>query len=244
MVPTPVSGPIDAKMVVSPQAVPSMNSATEAQPKTWQQTKSERTRTTILDAAIECFYELGYSNTTTENIAQKAGVSRGAMLHHFPTRADLMKAAVEHLHQIRLSRFLEEESRIQEGADHTRVEEGIEAYWRQLNTREFVVFHELKVAARTDAELAAALKPTLEDYARAWGRAASQMFPDLAQSKAFARTVFMTQYLFEGMAISGLIDGARVPEEMLLDWLKQELRRSYKDVRSVKRRAGRETTGG
>lgn len=216
-----------------------MNSATDAEAKTWQQTKSERTRTTILDAAIECFYDLGYFNTTTENIAQKAGVSRGAMLHHFPTRADLIRAAVEHLHQIRLNRFLEEESRIQDGADHTRVEEGIEAYWRQLNTREFVVFHELKVAARTDSELASALKPTLEAYAKAWGRASSQTFPDLAQSKAFARTVFMTQYLFEGMAISSMIDGARVPEDMLLDWLKRELRRSYRDVRSVKRRSSK-----
>ena len=65
--------------------------------KTWQKTKSELTRTSILDAAVECFYELGYANTTTENIAQSAGVSRGAMLHPFPTRFVLIKAAVEHL---------------------------------------------------------------------------------------------------------------------------------------------------
>ena len=63
--------------------------------KTWQQTKSGRTRTTILNAAIDCFYELGSAPTTTERIAQQAGVSRGAMLHHFHTRRDLLQAAIE-----------------------------------------------------------------------------------------------------------------------------------------------------
>ena len=65
--------------------------------KTWQQTKSENTRTVVLDAAVRCFYEQGYANTTTESIATVAGVSRGAMLHHFPTRFELIQATVEHL---------------------------------------------------------------------------------------------------------------------------------------------------
>lgn len=214
-----------------------MNAAYKPEPeaKTWQQTKSERTRETILTAAIDCFYELGYFNTTTENIAQQAGVSRGAMLHHFPTRADLIKAAVEHLHRRRLEMFTEEESTIQQGAEHTRVEESIDAYWRQLNTREFAVFQELKVAARTDPELARVLKPILEAYDRAWAKASSQVFSDLAKSEAFTRTAYMTQYLLEGMAASAMISGQKVPEKMLLDWLKQELRRSYRDVRAVKR---------
>ncbi len=216
-----------------------MNAAYKPEAKTWQQTKSERTRETILAAAIECFFELGYFNTTTENIAQQAGVSRGAMLHHFPTRAELIKAAVEYLHQRRLEMFTEEEETIQQGAEHTRVEESIDAYWRQLNTREFAVFQELKVAARTDPELARVLKPVLEAYDRAWAKASSQVFSDLAKSEAFTRTAYMTQYLLEGMAASSMISGQKVPEKMLLDWLKQELRRSYSDVRAVKRSARR-----
>ena len=59
--------------------------------KTWQQTKSENTRTAILDATLDCFYELGYGNTTTEKVAKQAGVSRGAMLHHFPSRKTLIR---------------------------------------------------------------------------------------------------------------------------------------------------------
>lgn len=206
--------------------------------KTWQQTKSERTRTSILDAAVECFYELGYFNTTTESIAREAGVSRGAMLHHFPTRAELIKAAVEHLNQVRLDMFTQEELRTQEGAEHTRVEEGIDAYWRQLGTKAFVVFHELKVAARTDRELAKVLKPALKAYNQALAKATEQVFPDLAQSEAFVRTTYMTQYLLEGMAAARLVDDdVRIPETMMLDWLKKELRRSYQDVRSISRKS-------
>lgn len=205
--------------------------------KTWQQTKSERTRKSILNAAVDCFYELGYLNTTTEHIARKAGVSRGAMLHHFATRFDLIKAAVEHINQIRLATFTQEESDIQRGAEHSRIEEGIDAYWRQLNTPAFVVFNELRVAARTDKELEKVLVPALKAYDKAWYEAVSQVFPDLALSEAFARTNYMTQYLLEGMAMARATRGPKVPEKMMLDWLKRELRRSYQDVLTTVKRA-------
>ncbi len=227
---------IDLLTNCSPR-VQSMPSAADASEKTWQQTKSERTRTAILDAALECFYEFGYFNTTTADIARQAGVSRGAMLHHFPTRAALIEAAVEHINQLRLDMFTRAETRAQEGAEHTRVAEGIDAYWRQLKTRVFVVFHELKVAARTDRELAEVLKPALKAYNHALADASANVFSDLAQSEAFVRTSFMTQYLLEGMAVAQIFgDGTEVPEKMLLDWLKEDLRRSYSDVRSITRR--------
>jgi len=206
--------------------------------KTWQQTKSEQTRLAILTAAVDCFYELGYANTTTDSIARKAGVSRGAMLHHFPTRFELIKAAVQHLSQQRLSRFAEEESRVNQGAEHTRVGEGIDAFWEQLNSPSFVVFHELKVAARTDKELEEALIPALKDFERAFYEITRQTFPDLALSEAFARGNYLTMYLLEGMAAAKLVQGAKVPEEKMIAWLKRELVRSYQDVlNTVKRPA-------
>ena len=204
--------------------------------KTWQQTKSAQTRLAILTAAVDCFYELGHSNTTTDSIARKAGVSRGAMLHHFPTRFELIKAAVQHLSQQRLSRFAEEESRVNQGAEHTRVGEGIDAFWEQLNSPSFVVFHELKVAARTDKELEKALIPALKDFERAFYEISRQTFPDLALSEAFARGNFLTMYLLEGMAAAKLVQGAKVPEEKMLAWLKRELVRSYQDVLNTVKR--------
>ncbi len=194
------------------------------------------TQAAILDAAVQCFYDLGYANTTTENIANTAGVSRGAMLHHFPTRFDLITAAVAHLHQKRLDMYAEEEAEVQQGAEHTRIEEGIDTYWRQLNTPEVVVFHELKVAARTDLELAKVLIPALQEFRQNQRAMSRKVFPDLALSEAWERTNYLSEFLLEGMAAEKMIDAPDVPEKQMLDWLKRELRRSYHDVLSTVKR--------
>ena len=62
-----------------------------------QEERSAATQTRLLDAAVECLVELGYGATTTTVVAERAGVSRGAQLHHFATRADLVGAAVQHV---------------------------------------------------------------------------------------------------------------------------------------------------
>ena len=198
--------------------------------QTWQKTKSELTQTSILEAAVDCFYELGYANTTTENIAQTAGVSRGAMLYHFPTRFVLIKAAIEHLNRKRLEWFEEEESVVQRGAEHTRIEEGIDTYWKQLNSPTFIVFHELKVAARTDKELAKVLLPAMREFDKAFYQSVRRIFPDLVLSEAFERANYLTQYLLEGIAMARMTGASKVPDKMMIAWLKRELRRSYQDV--------------
>jgi AcrR family transcriptional regulator len=63
---------------------------------------AERTaamRQRLIDAAIGCLYELGYAATTTQVVTDRAGVSRGAILHHFPTKMDLMVAVAEYAAQ-------------------------------------------------------------------------------------------------------------------------------------------------
>src|SRR3954466_10209016 len=73
-----------------------------------QEERSASTRALLLDATIDCLIEVGYSATTTTVIAERAGVSRGAQLHHYPTKAELVAAAVEHLAD-RLGEELREE---------------------------------------------------------------------------------------------------------------------------------------
>ncbi|MBV9832442.1 MAG: helix-turn-helix transcriptional regulator, partial [Marmoricola sp.] len=58
-------------------------------------------RQRLLDATIECLVEHGWSGTSTTLVSQRAGVSRGAQLHHFPTKNDLVVAAVEHVTEVR-----------------------------------------------------------------------------------------------------------------------------------------------
>lgn len=203
--------------------------------KTWQQTKSENTRTAILDAALDCFYEQGYSNTTTEKVAKRAKVSRGAMLHHFPSRMDLVRAAVIHLNEKRLAAFEEQELKINEGAAHTRINEGIDAFWQQLQTPLFTVFHELQVAARTDNDLRVVLEPTMREFDASWAKVTDSLFPDLALSDEYTRANLVTLYLLEGMAIRG--DTKGMAPETVIPWLKSQLEEMFADVREVDRQS-------
>ncbi len=68
-----------------------------ARARTPQQERSRATQQRLLAATVECLVEHGWAGTTTTLIAERAGVSRGAQLHHYPTKAALVLAAVSHL---------------------------------------------------------------------------------------------------------------------------------------------------
>src|SRR5437868_6497623 len=65
-------------------------------PRTQQQRRDE-TRRALLDAAVESLIDVGFARTTTLEVQRRANVSRGALLHHFPSKAELLVAAVDHL---------------------------------------------------------------------------------------------------------------------------------------------------
>jgi len=201
--------------------------------KTWQQTKSENTRAAILEATLVCFYDLGYGATTTEKVAKRAGVSRGAMLHHFPSRLHLVREAVRYLYLKRLQLFEEQELKVNEGAEHTRISEGIDAYWQQLHSPLFTVFHELRVAARTDDDLQKAMAIDHQKLDESWAKVAVSLYPDLAQSEDFEAANLLTVFLLEGMANRGITAGY-VPDKMIT-WLKSQLSKMLADVSDVDR---------
>lgn len=205
--------------------------------RTWQETKSAATRTQILEAALDCFYELGYARTTTEQVAQKAGVSRGAMLHHFPSRFELIHGAIDHLSAKRLATFERVELRIQRNVEQTQVAEGIDAYWRQLNSKPFVVFHELQVAARTDPELRKILLPAIREFDARWLHMSANVFPDLSHSRNFMLANFLTLFLLEGMAVNQFTRRSGKWANIVLDDLKARLQELFGDVVGVSTRA-------
>ena len=203
--------------------------------KTWQQTKSENTRAAILEAALRCFYDLGYGATTTEKVAKQAGVSRGAMLHHFPSRLHLVREATKYLYAQRLQIFEEQERKVNEGAEHTRIGEGIDAYWQLLHSPLFTMFHELSVAARTDDDLREAMALEHQNLDKSWGEVAIKLFPDLAQSEDFETANLLTVCLLEGMANRGITSG-KIPDKMI-PLLKRQLSEMFAAVRDVDRSA-------
>ncbi len=129
----------------------------------WQAEKSQMTRTAILEAAIRCLIQYGYSHTTTPRICEEAGVSRGAMMHHFPSRNEVIAATVLYVQEKRMREFREAIPYLppHEAKELTREDfrEGILGIWKYLNQPSFTAYQELFVAARTDAELAKLMEP-------------------------------------------------------------------------------------
>lgn len=110
------------------------------------------TRAALLEGALECLVALGYSATTTTEVAKRAGVSRGAQLHHFPTKAELLAAAVESLFERRQAEFRKAFANFDPGVD--QVDAAIDLLWSMFRGPTFVAWAELWMASRTDPELA------------------------------------------------------------------------------------------
>src|SRR5215831_14792987 len=85
-----------------------------------RRTQAERTaatRAALLEATVECLVSQGFGGTTTTEVAHRAGVSPGALLHHFPTKADLLCAAVGHLFELRQAEFRKAMANLGPGTD-------------------------------------------------------------------------------------------------------------------------------
>lgn len=166
--------------------------------------RSARTRGKVLDATIDCLLELGYANTTTTLISERAGVSRGAQLHHFPTKAELVAAAVEHL-ATRLGEDLQEQAAALP-ADGDRVTAAIELLWSRFSTPLFAAWLELWVAARTDPELAATLKPLEDRLTAGIEKQSRTMFAAPARDGAdYDLIAQLTFYLMQGLALDRVL---------------------------------------
>jgi len=113
------------------------------------------TRTALLDATIDCLIVYGYPGTTTARIAERAGVSRGAQIHHFHTKAELVAEALQQLAERRAAQLLPRLERLPAGADRTTA--GLDLLWEAHTDPLFDAALELWVAARTDDELRAQL---------------------------------------------------------------------------------------
>lgn len=126
-----------------------------------RRTQAERrtaTRSALVRATVDCLVELGYARTTTQEVQARAGVSRGALTHHFTTKADLVLAAMDHLYE-EFSESVRKAAAELPADAAARVRLGIELIWERFHGPLFVASMELWTAARTDPELRAALLP-------------------------------------------------------------------------------------
>ncbi len=141
-----------------------------------QAERSEQTRTKLVDAALVSMAELGYARTSTTEVAARAGVSRGAQLHHFPTKTDLVAASARHVLAARLEEVRTTLGALPAGPE--RLEHAIDLLWGIYQGPAATAWHELLIASRTDPELqpvVAGLAAELRaEVLRVW----TELFPD------------------------------------------------------------------
>src|SRR6202000_1318791 len=84
-----------------------------------QADRSKQTRRKLMEATVECLVERGWTGTTTVLVAERAGVSRGAQLHHFPTQWELVAAAAEYVGAESVTEMLERAAALPATGDRT-----------------------------------------------------------------------------------------------------------------------------
>jgi AcrR family transcriptional regulator len=191
---------------------------------TQQSLKSAQTKKRLIEGAIRCIVKFGYSRTTTSRVAAEAGLSRGAMLHHFENGDALMRAVIAELNDKRL-RAIRRTGDISSRGVH----EVVRAYWHQLSSSSFTAFHELSIAARTDQGLAQILEPAQAEFRERRYALSIEAFPEWQKNRTnFDLALALSQQTIEGMAINRLVHGL---DEAMVEPLLINLERQIRELK-------------
>ncbi|MBA8805806.1 AcrR family transcriptional regulator [Nocardioides ginsengisegetis] len=174
-----------------------------------QADRSRAMRLRLLEATVEVLVERGFSGTTTTVVSERAGVSRGAQLHHFPTRNDLVVAAVEHLTVLRGAELAEALSGLPRGKGRSRAV--LRVLGDHFSSPVFTAALELWVAARTDEQLLAAVGPLEQRVGRETHRLTVEALGADEQQPGVRELVQATLDLVRGLGLADTItdDGRR-----------------------------------
>jgi AcrR family transcriptional regulator len=184
-----------------------------------QAERSAATRARLLDATLECLCDLGYARTTTPEIARRAGLSRGAQLHHFPTKAELVTGAVERLFERRHEEFRAAFARVPAGAD--RYAAAIDILWSMVSGPTFHAWLELAVAARSDPELRLAVESLTHRLRTVVDETFRDLFPEgNPDDPFFAVAPRFAFALLDGLALERISGVDERHVEQVIDALK------------------------
>lgn len=179
----------------------------------------EATRARLLQAAVTVLIERGVAGTTTLEVQQRAGVSRGALLHHFPTHAQLLSATVGELVRRNEEHIWREQARAAENPDP--LARAIRTLAAASAHASYIAELELWAVARTDAPLREALRPAERDALKESERVMSQLFAAVADRPGYAAVVALSIELVRGLALSDVLRTDPTKREQLLEhWIR------------------------
>jgi AcrR family transcriptional regulator len=192
-----------------------------------QAERSAETQRKLIDAAIAVLHRVGYGATTTGLIAEEAGVSRGAMLHQYPTKVDLMLAVVAEVYSRETQEYRARGALA--ATPRERFFQFPDLMWDVLTRPSAMAVLEIMMGSRSDPDLAARLAP-LEAQIEAASRATVERilheggFPDLPEVNAMRR-LFVAAV--RGLSIDLMMVKDRAELEDAIHLLKRLLRALY-----------------
>ena len=168
-----------------------------------QEQRSAQTRARLLDATIECLVRYGYNGTTTVRVAEIAGVTRGAQVHHFKSRDDLVVAALRHLAAKRAAAVIDKVADLARSGDSLGAV--LDLLWEVHEGPLFIATVELWVAGRTDPALGAEVAKFESIVVSNIAGAVGQFVPDEV-SKAMLDFVYTAMDALRGILIASFVD--------------------------------------
>lgn len=169
-------------------------------PRRTQEERSATTRRALLEATIDVLVEEGYANLTTTKVAARAAVSRGAQVHHFPTKAALVGEAIQYLIGQVSQSLLSEVGQLPPGPD--RAGEALDMLWDTYRGRMFQAVVQLSVAGGGDPEIdekLATLNQVVADLIRG---SVPVLFPREASHPDFEDALYTAINAMTGLAMS------------------------------------------
>lgn len=191
-----------------------------------QADRTRAMRARLLEATVELLVERGFAGTSTTLVSERAGVSRGAQLHHFPTKNDLVVAAVEHLTELRGAELAD----AVEGLSRRDTRTVLRMLGDHFASPVFAAALELWVAARTDEALLAAVAPLEQRVGRETHRLTVTALGADESQPGVRELVQATLDLVRGLGLAQTITDDTARRRRILDgWadvLDRELARS------------------
>lgn len=237
--PNPPKQPASRKGKDNPPANVPAGRLPAKQARRSQAVRSEDTQLKLCRAAVALLTEVGYTNLTTAQIAERAGVSKGAMAHHFPTKDDMVVAAVRHLvaeWETGWDAFSSATAQTEQLAQLQR------ALWQNIFGRlEYLAALEVVLSSRHQPELHARLREGVKDWIATRDATFARCIPlkDRAELSTF---LSLNSCVMRGLATSLEAPSEQdLPQRVMGLW--SEMASAYLAKRATAKRPGSPSKG-
>lgn len=180
-------------------------------PRRTQAERRAETQTRLLDVTIKALATRGYAGMSTNDVVRRAGVSRGALVHHYPTKAKLAVAALDRWLEARLLQF--EHEFTARPTEEQRADTAIDVLWGIFSEPTYAAVLELYVAARTDSELRDSLVEVHQRFHEGVTSTFHRTFPTAEAGAAFDPEIAVrfAFHVLSGAVLNNVILGADAP---------------------------------